>query len=150
MKRRGRSERLKVIYKKAFEDSFIDSFDGWNGTLEVMNTSASNICKGHRRKHKPYSYDEFCCLAKTVVDEYLDKVDWVAMMEQEETRWRSARSKAAYDRQTNTLVKRRLATMEMEVLFTCFERAIHKVVGPKLYRMYKSEIEQFKEEEVVI
>ena len=150
MKRRGRDERLKAIYKKAFEDSFIDNFDGWNGALSVLNTSASNICKGHRRKYKPHSYDEFCCLAKAVVDKFLDNVDWTAMMQQEEARLKSARSKSAYDKQTPILVKRQFAVMETEILFICFERAIHKIIGPNLYRMYKDQIEQFKEEEVVI
>lgn len=150
MKRRGRDERLKAVYKKAFEESFVDNFDGWERTLGDVNASTAAICKSHRKKCKAYSYDEFCCLAKVVIDELLEKMDWTAMMRQEEARVKSARSKSAYDRQTRTLVKRQFAVMETEILFTCFERAIHKIIGPKLYKLYKSEIEQFKEEEVVI
>lgn len=150
MKRRGRNERLKTAYKKAFEESFVDNFDGWGMALCDVNTSIVAIGKLHRKKCKLYSYDEFCCLAKLTIDERLDSVDWDKMICHEEFRIRSSRTKIKHDRQTTAKASRHIAVMETEILFMCFEKAMLNSIGPALYKKYKSEIEQFKEEEIIM
>jgi len=144
MKRRGRNERLKTAYKRAFEESFVDNFDGWNDTLKDVNVSIEAIAKGRRRKCHCYTYDTFCALAKSVIDQRLESLDWDEMVVEFGSRMTSG--KGNYVAQ----VQREIAIMETEMLFACFEKAILSSVGPRLYRLYKHEIEQFKAEEVVL
>ncbi len=144
MKRRGRNERLKTAYKKAFEESFVDNFDGWRDTLKDVNISIEAIAKGRRRKCPCYTYDSFCALAKSVIDQRLESLDWDEMVA--EFAARMTREKGNYVAQ----VQREIAIMETEMLFACFEKAILKSVGPSLYRLYQHEIEQFKAEEVIL
>lgn len=144
MKRRGRNERLKTTYKKAFEDSFVDNFDGWRDTLKDVNLSIEAIAKGRRRKCPCYTYDDFCVLAKSIIYQRLESLDWDEMVATLAARM--TKGKAGYVAQ----VRREIAIMETEMLFACFEKAILNSVGPRLYRLYKHEIEQFKVEEVVL
>jgi len=145
MKPRGRNERLRTAYKKAFEESFVDNFNGWEQTLSDVNGSIKAINKEEKKECRTYSYDEFCCLAKCVVDLHLEQVDWGKMIDEEE---RLSNHHVAKGFRARAMKK--VAVMETEVLFKCFEQAILKSIGSRLYKKYRDEIEQFKEEEVIL
>ena len=147
MHRKGRSVRLMAAYKQAFEESFVDNTKGWQSTLDDINRSVAAIGKKHKKKFKPYSYDDFCCLAKLIIDERLERTDWDKIIRDEEVR--SATEKAP-ERQRDRRIRRHMALLEREILFQCFEQAMMNAIGKRLYKKFKAEIEQFKEDEVTI
>lgn len=142
MKRKGRDAELKVAYKDAFEESFVDNYGGWRDTMDDVNDSLAAIGEIHKRKKlEPYQYDEFCCLAKLVIEKHIDAMDWDRIIQDE---LRLVRFKKGKRNQLAARANMTTDKMGTEVWFACFEKAILERVGPRLYRMYKDEIEQLK------
>lgn len=139
---------MKAAYKKAFEESFVDDYEDWRSALHDANGSILAIGEKHpRKKLKLYQYDEFCRLAKGVIDERMDAMDWDRIIQDEV---RLARHKKGKRDQLSARAKVQINKMESEVLFACFERAILERIGPRMYKMYKHEIEQLKKCKVVL
>lgn len=149
MERKGRDKKLKTAYKSAFEESFVDNYSGWSSTMEDINSSLSAIAKNHKRKKiELFKYDEFCCLAKTVIEEKIDSMDW-DMIIQDEVSLSKLNGRRSNRAQTAVRANIIIDRMESEILFRTFERAMRSRIGPKLYSKYRSEIEQHKKLDLV-
>lgn len=147
--RKGRDGRLKAAYKSAFEESFVDNYAAWSGTMRDVNSMIMSIAEDHKRKKvEPYKYDEFCCLVKLVIEQKLDSMDWDHIINDEielvlfkrkgDQKQMGARAHALMDK------------MESDVLFTCFERSIKERIGTRLYSMHKSEIVKFRQCDITL
>lgn len=142
-------KRLKLAYQKAFEESFVDNYDGWNDVLTIMNTSIQAINDELGEKYETYCYDDFCRLAKTVIDVRIQNVDWDGMMQEEESRRKKEPKKASYIMNSKQRAKKHFQLLEQEILHTCFECAIRNSIGERAYKKFKKEIEQCNKEVVL-
>ena len=137
-------DTVKAVYHKAFEDSFIENYEEWRTAIEDANASIGSIGKEQRKRYKKYTYDEFCCLAKSVVENELAKVDWNSMIKSEDA-LRKANKNGQYIEELPVRVGENFSKMETDILHACFRLAIKNRVGDPIYAIYRKEIERVDE-----
>lgn len=145
--REGKS--LKQAYQKAFEESFIDNYEGWHDVLGSINSLIKMISEKSKKAHKTYSYDDFCRLVKEVIDDVVQGIDWDKMVLDESRRRKKEASKGTYLRNSKKRTKHNFEAMESEVLSICFEQTMKSSLGESTYLKYRKQIEQ-RNNEIVL
>lgn len=140
---------MKRAYQKAFEESFIDNYDGWHDVLSSINSLIEMISKKTKKVHRTYSYDEFCRLVKEVVDDIMHEMDWDGMVLDEAKKRRKEMPKGQYLKNSAKRTKHNFEAMESEVLSVCFEMTMKNSLGDTVYLKYKSLIEE-RNNEIVL
>lgn len=145
---KGGGDKLKRSYKAAFEESFVEDYKQWFKTMADANAIIVIIAEEYGGgKIEPYTYDDFCCLAKQVMEEKLDSIDWDSVIRDERElvkfQKRSTRSKQIAQR-ASLFIDR----MESDVLFTCFETSVRERVGLELYEMCKEHMSNLRQYDI--
>lgn len=140
---------LRLAYQKAFEESFVENYDVWNDALTSINSLIEMINDELDGTFKTYSYDQFCCLAKNVVDNRMERVDWDKMVADEDRKRKHEIINGTYSRNSKQRIKHSFQTMESDVFSMCFEKAMKIALGEKTYNKFKTEIEK-RNNEVVL
>jgi hypothetical protein len=138
----GGIQRLRSAYQKAFEESFVDNFKEWQATLCDVNDSINALSEVGGKKFTTYTYDEFCCLAKTIIDARMEEMEWGAILDAESLKMKRSRSKNTYLRNAEARLIKHISQTEITVMFRCFEEAVKSRVGPKMFKIFQKEIRQ--------
>jgi hypothetical protein len=142
-------ERLRLAYQKAFEESFIDNYEGWKDVLGSINSLIEMINEELQEDFKTYSYDDFCRLAKEVIDDRMQLVNWTKLVQEESRKKKKEDGSGTFSKNSKIRTKHHFHVMESDVLSMCFEMTMKNSLGEKTYRKYKKEIER-KNNEVVL
>lgn len=142
-------KRLRLAYQKAFEESFVENYDVWNDALTSINSLIEMINEELDEEYKTYSYDQFCCLAKDVIDDKMERVDWDMMVVDEDKKRKREMSSGIYSHNSKHRIKRSFQVMESDVFSMCFETAMKIALGPKTYKKFEKEIEE-RSNEVIL
>lgn len=129
--KQGEGEQKKVldVYKRAFEESFVDNYDEWLSVMEEVNLLIAKVGMLETKSYKPYSYDAFCKVCKVVIDQHLDGSNWPTIIE--EIRVKSKKSASG-----ESMAREHMKLMESIILKRSLCAGIKSKVGVRLYKKY--------------
>ena len=139
----GEGERLKGAYQQAFEETFVEDYLEWNDALISINSLIDMINVEFKQKYEKYSYNAFCCLAKKVIDDKINGIDWEQMVFDESQRMQREIALGIYEVNSRSRIRHHVQSMEREVLYLCFVRAIKDLVDERVYSLLQDDIEEF-------
>ena len=140
---------MKRAYQTAFEETFVDDYSEWSEVLDGINSLIQIISETLGQQHRRYSYNEFCCLAKVIIDNKIDEIDWKAMVAKERLILAREVDFKVYARNSKMRIKESVHEMEKDILSLCFEKAMRENLGENIYQMFRNEIESHHKESVL-